>query len=710
MNIVPTNPLMPDAPAAEPRAEPRPSTSTWHGITLADEFAWLKAPNWQTVMRDPSVLDPDIRAYLDAENLYATLAMADTEALQTTLLAEMKGRIKEDDSSVPSPDGPYAYFSHYNEGGQHPQFCREPRGGGPDQVLLDGDVLAKGKPFFHFGDARHAPNHKLIAWQADEAGSEYYTVRVRDIETGLDLTDIVPDSAGGAVWTTDSAAFYYVQMDELHRPLKVFRHRLGTSASDDVLVFETTNPNYFVSLTDLQAGRYAQISVHDHETAECWLLDLTDPAAKPTLVTARQPEVHYDVEHHPNFRGTSALIIRTDADKAEDFKIVWTPVATPSKQHWQDLVPYRPGVYVLAFSVYADWLIRLERAEGLPRIVVHALKTGEEHTIAFAEEAYALGTGAGYEFKTDTLRFTYSSMTTPDEVWDYDLVKRTRVLRKREEIPSGHNPSDYVTRRLQAKAPDGEPVPVSVLHRKETPLDGTAPSLVYGYGAYGISIPAGFSTARLSLVDRGFVYAIAHVRGGSDKGRRWYHDGKLAKKTNTFTDFIAVTEHLAAERVISRNRIVAHGGSAGGMLMGAIANMRPDLYAGIIGEVPFVDVLNTILDDTLPLTPPEWPEWGNPREDIAAFNTIRSYSPYDNVTAQSYPAMLVLAGLTDPRVTYWEPAKWVARLRSKRTNRALLVLRTNMDAGHMGAPGRFDRLKEVALAYAFAIKVTAGVV
>jgi len=707
MNIVAPPPPASDI-ASEPSAERHSSTSTWHGVTLTDEFAWLKAPNWQAVMRDPSVLDPEIRAYLEAENAYAKLALADTEAPQATLLAEMKGRIKEDDSSVPSPDGPYAYFIHYNEGGEHPQFCREPRGGGPDQVLLNGDELAKGKPFFHFGDARHSPNHKLIAWQADEAGSEYYTIRVRDIESGLDLTDIVPDSAGSAVWTTDSTAFYYVKMDELHRPLKVFRHRLGTPAAADVLVFESANPNFFVSAGDLQSGRYAEISVHDHETSECFLLDLTDPAAKPTLVTSRMPEVQYDAEHHPNFRGASALIIRTNADDAEDFKIVWTPVATPSKEHWQDLVPHRPGVHIISFSVYADWLIRLERADGLPRIVVHDLASGEEHAIAFDEEAYALGTSAGYEFKTDTLRFTYSSMTTPDEVWDYDLVKRTRVLRKRQEIPSGHNPSDYVTRRVYAKASDGELVPISLLHHKKTALDTTAPALVYGYGAYGISIPAGFSTSRLSLADRGFVYAIAHVRGGSDKGRRWYREGKLAKKVNTFTDFIAATEHLVALGLVSPTKIVAHGGSAGGMLMGAIANMRPDLYAGIVGEVPFVDVLNTMLDDTLPLTPPEWQEWGNPREDVAAFNTIRSYSPYDNVIAQAYPAILALAGLTDPRVTYWEPAKWVARLRSRRTNKALLVLRTNMDAGHMGAPGRFDRLKEVALAYAFAIKVAAG--
>jgi oligopeptidase B len=694
------------ASAAEPRAEKHPITSTWHSVAVTDEFAWLKALNWQAVMRDPSMLDPKIRAYLDAENAYAATGLADTEALQAVLLAEMKGRIKEDDSSVPSPDGPYAYFTHYAEGGQHPQVCREPRGGGPDQLLLDGDALAKDKPFFHFGEARHSPDHRLLAWISDDAGSEFYTARIRDIATGVDLPDSVPEVAGSVVWTKDTSAFYYVRLDELHRPLRVFRHRVGTPSAGDVLIFESAEPQYFVALAELQSGRYAQISVHDHDTAECWLIDLADVDATPTLIAPRQDKVYYEAEHHPAFRDAPALIIRTDADKAEDFKIVWTPLATPGPAHWRDLVPHRPGVYILAFAVFADWLIRLEREDGLPRIVVRALASGEEHSISFAEEAYSLATSAGYEFETRTLRFTYSSMTTPSEVWDYDLVTRSRVLRKRQEIPSGHDPSAYVTRRLQARAPDGELVPISVLHRKDTLLDGTAPGLVYGYGAYGISIPASFSTSRLSLVDRGFVYAIAHVRGGSDKGRRWYRGGKLGKKPNTFRDFIAVTEYLIAQRFMSKSKVVADGGSAGGMLMGAITNIRPDLYTGIIAEVPFVDVLNTMLDEELPLTPPEWPEWGNPRIDPLAFKTIQSYSPYDNVSVQDYPAMLVLAGLTDPRVTYWEPAKWVARLRDRRTNRTLLALRTNMDAGHMGAPGRFDKLKEVALAYAFAVKVT----
>jgi oligopeptidase B len=700
-----TRAAAPEGLPAEPRAEKRPTTFSWHGYAVTDEFAWLKAPNWQAVMRDPSVLDPAIRSYLDAENEYADATLADTQASQAELLAEMKGRIKEDDSSVPTPDGPFAYFRSYAEGGQHPKICREPRDGGEVEVLLDADALAAGKPFFHFGDARHSPDHKLLAWLSDESGSEYYTLRVRDLATGVDLADTVPEAAGSVVWSNDSSALYYVRLDELHRPLRVFRHRIGTPSSEDTLIFATAEQQYFVALVELQSGGYAQISVHDHETAECWLIDLDNAGTAPLLVARREPDVHYEVEHHPDFRGGPALIIRTDADNAEDFKIVWAPLATPDRAHWRDLVPHRAGVYIVAMTVYADWLIRLEREDGLPRIVVRALSSDEEHTIAFSEEAFSLSMSAGYEFNTDNLRFTYSSMTTPAEIFDYDLGHRSRLLRKREEIPSGHDPLAYQTRRLMAPAPDGELVPISLLYRKDTPLDGTAPALVYGYGAYGLTIPAGFNTNRLSLVDRGFVYAIAHVRGGADKGRRWYREGKLAKKPNTFRDFIAVTEYLVAQGIVSKSKVVAEGGSAGGMLMGAVANMRPDLYAGIIAEVPFVDVLNTMLDDTLPLTPPEWPEWGNPRTDPEAFRTIQSYSPYDNVVPQAYPAMLVLAGLTDPRVTYWEPAKWVARLRSRRTNDAPLALRTNMDAGHMGAPGRFDRLKEVALAYAFAIKV-----
>ncbi|HUI94612.1 MAG TPA: S9 family peptidase [Xanthobacteraceae bacterium] len=686
-----------------PRADKRPLTTTRHGITLTDDYAWLRAPNWQAVMRNPGELDPAIRAYLEAENAHAEAVLAGTRGLQETLFAEMRGRIKEDDSSVPASDGPYAYFSRYREGGQHPVICRRPRDGGAEQVLLDGDALAAGKPFFDLDASVQSPDHRLLAWSCDELGSELYVGRVRDLATGADLADEVPDISGSPVWTADSSAFYYVRLDAQQRPTRVFRHRVGTSAADDALIYELQDPAYFVGVGELQSRDFAEISVRNSESAEGRLLDLRVADARPALIAARDPAVLYDVQHHPSFAGEPVLFILTNADGAEDFKLMVAPLATPERARWRELVPHRPGVYILWFTVFADWLVRLEREDGLPRIVVRRLATGEEHAIAFAEEAYSLDMSPGYEFATDTLRFVYSSMTTPNETWDYDLAQRTRVLRKRQEVPSGHDPANYVTRRLMAPSADGETVPISLLHRRDVKPDGTAPALVYGYGAYGAAIPAAFSTNRLSLVDRGFVYAIAHVRGGTEKGRRWYRTGKLADKRNTFSDFIAATEHLAAQGYCAPGRAVAHGGSAGGILIGAVANARPELYAGMIAEVPFVDVLNTMLDDTLPLTPPEWLEWGNPIVDETAFRTILAYSPYENVRTQDYPALLVLAGLTDPRVTYWEPAKWVARLRAIKTGRKLIAFRTNLEAGHGGPPGRFDRLKEIALLYAFAI-------
>jgi oligopeptidase B len=688
-----------------PRAERRPKITERHGVALADDYAWLRADNWREVMRDPSLLAPEIRGYLDEENAYAKTALGHTEALQRALFAEMKGRIKEDDSTVPSPDGPYAYSVRYREGGQHPILSRQQRDDGPEEILLDCDALAAGKPFFQLGGAHHSPDHRLLAWSADEKGSEYDTLRIRDLATGRDRPDLIPDVSGSVVWTADSSAFYYVRLDENHRPSRVYRHRLGTAAADDALVYQEPDPGFFVSLGRLQSARFAEISAHDHETSESRLIDLTIADARPALIAPREQSVQYEVEHHPGWAGEEVVLLRTNAGGAEDFKLALTPLANTARDNWRDLVPHRRGVFLLSMTLYSDWLVRLEREDGLPRIVVRNIKTGEEHTIAFPEEAYSLGAEGGYEFVTDRLRFHYSPMTTPNETWDYDLKGRMRTLRKRQEVPSGHDPGAYVTRRLQAKAPDGETVPISILHRKDVKPDGTAPLLLYGYGAYGFAIPASFSTARLSLVDRGFVFAIAHIRGGTEKGWHWYQDGKLLRKTNTFSDFIAAAEHLTAEGYAAPAKIIAHGGSAGGMLMGAVANMRPDLFGGIIAEVPFVDVLNTMLDDSLPLTPPEWQEWGNPVADAQAFRAMLGYSPYDNVRAQRYPPLLALAGLTDPRVTYWEPAKWVAKLRSLATGDNLIVLRTNMEAGHGGAAGRFDRLKEVALAYAFAIDI-----
>ncbi|MCK0209057.1 S9 family peptidase [Starkeya koreensis] len=699
---------MTDAPAVTAPAHP-PLVRSFHGQTLVDPHAWLRADNWREVMRDPSVLAPDIRAFLEAENAAAEAWFAPQAELRRTLVKEMRGRIKEDDSSVPATDGPFAYFTRYRDGGQHPLICRRPAGAiAGETVLLDGDALAQGKAYFQFGDAQQSPDHRLYAWTADEAGSEYYTLRIRDIAAGTDLPDLVHETTGDVLWSADGAHLFYIRRDGEHRPSFVYRHALGTDPAGDVLVYEEPDKGFFVSLGRTQSGRFGLISCGDHDTSEVWLLDLHAPHTAPVRVEPREAGLRYGVEHHPALDGVESLVIETNADGAEDFKIVTAPLASPGRAHWREMVPHRAGRLILSVSVLRGHLIRLEREDGLPRIVVRTLAEGAEHAIDFAEEAYSLGFDAGYGFDKTEIRFTYSSMTTPSEVWDYDVASRARVLRKRQEVPSGHDPRRYVTRRVLAPAPDGELIPVSLLFARDTPLDGSAPCLLYGYGAYGISIPASFSTSRLSLVDRGFVYAIAHIRGGTEKGWRWYREGKLAKKTNSFTDFVAAGDYLVAQKIVAPDRIVAHGGSAGGMLMGAVANLRPELFAGIVAEVPFVDVLNTMLDDTLPLTPPEWPEWGNPIADPEAFAGIKAYSPYDNVEAKDYPAIFALAGLTDPRVTYWEPAKWVAKLRETKTDGRPLLLRTNMDAGHGGAAGRFDRLEETALVYAFALAVAGG--
>lgn len=685
---------------APPKAEVRTKTTQVHGVTLRDDYDWLRAANWKEVLREPEALPADIRAYLEAENAYAAALMAPTRALQRELVKEMRGRLKEDDSSVPQPDGPFLYYSRYRRGAEHPLICRKPRGGkGRETVMLDADALAEGKDFFDLADTAHSPDHRLLAWSADEAGSELHTIRVRDLASGEDLPDAVPDTTGDIVWAADSRSFFYVGLDADHRPSKVLRHRLGDAVAHDTLLHDEADAGMFVDIDETQSGRFLLISINDHETSEIRLVDLTAQDVDPVVVAPRLVGRQYDVEHHGE-----ELLIRTNADGAEDFKIVGAPVVSPGPEQWRDVIAHVPGRLILSHLCLKGRLIRLERENGLPRIVIRDLATESERSIAFDEEAYGLGLDAGYEFETDTLRFIYASMARPAETYDYDMGSGARVLLKRQEIPSGHDPEAYRVRRIFATAPDGEQVPISLLHRADLVLDGRAPCLLYGYGSYGSAMSASFRTRPLSLVDRGFVYAIAHVRGGTEKGRRWYLDGKREKKRNTFTDFIAAAEALAQGGFTARGRIVAEGGSAGGMLMGAVANMAPHLFAGIVAEVPFVDVLNTILDDTLPLTPPEWPEWGDPIRDVAAFETIRGYSPYDNVTAQSYPPILAMAGLTDPRVTYWEPAKWVARLRATMTGGGPVLLHTNMDAGHAGSAGRFDSLKETALAYAFAIQ------
>lgn len=687
-----------------PKSEKKPVSDTRHGITRVDDYAWMRAENWQDVFRDPSTLEPEIRSHLEAENAYQSALMADTKTLQAKLFEEMKGRIKEDDSSVPSKDGPYAYGTSFKTGGQHPRFFRTPRDGGEQTMLLDGDIEAQDKAYFSLGSADHSPDHTKLIWGVDDKGSEYYTLKVRDLETMQDNAETVSDTSGSGVWNAQSDGFYYTRVDANHRPSRLFFHKLGTSESQDRLIHEEKDPGFFLGVGGSSLDDFIFIDIHDHETSEVWLIPANDASAEPKLVAERQPGVEYSLTE-----GGDVFYILTNADGAKDFKIMSVPVATPEKANWKEVVAHKAGRLLLGHSAYKNHLVWLERENSLPRIVIRDRQTGEEHAIAFDEEAFSLGLSGSPEYDTEVIRFSYSSMTTPTQLYDYNMRTRERSLLKTQEVPSGHNPDDYVTRRLLAPAHDGETVPVSIVYHKNTKLDGSAPALLYGYGSYGHSIPASFNTNCLSLADRGFIYAIAHIRGGKDKGYDWYENGKRLNKLNTFKDFIAASEHLVAEGFTSHDRIIAQGGSAGGMLMGAIVNMAPQNFGGIIAEVPFVDVINTMLDDTLPLTPPEWTEWGNPITSATDYSYMASYSPYDNVTAQAYPPILAVAGLTDPRVTYWEPAKWVAKLRELKTDNNPVLFRINMDAGHAGASGRFSRLEEVAYTQAFALKLVGKV-
>ena len=680
-----------------------------HDNQRSDDYAWLRDPNWQQVMRDPALLTADIKAYLDAENAYTAKLLAPTEALQQTLFDEFCKRLREDDCSVPAVDGDFAYYYRYRPGGEHPIVCRRATDTSTavEQILLDGDQQAANSAYFSIGDYNHSVDHRRFAYTADYNGSESYVLSVRCLDSDVWLADRIVHCAPGFVWAADSLSLLYVALDQNHRPYRVMHHRLGSAAASDEEIYKEGDSGFFVSLGITQSRSYITINVHDHQCNEVWLMDAKQPTAALQRVAARQPQIEYSVEHRED-----QLWLLTNAAGAQDFKIATTSLATPqsdheSPDHWHDVVSHREGVFIVAFSVFAGWLLRLERVKALPRIVVRHLASGEEHCIDFAEDAYDIAFIHGHAFDTDWLRFSYVSMKTPRQIFDYNLRSRQRVLRKVEEPPSGHDPDDYCSARIHATAQDGASIPISLLYHRDTPLDGSAELLLYGYGAYGITLPASFSITRLSLVDRKVIYAIAHVRGGKERGYGWYSSGKLEKKNNTFDDFEACARTLISRNYSAAGQISIHGGSAGGMLVGAILNQCPELFHAAIAEVPFVDVLNTMCDDTLPLTPPEWGEWGNPILSAADYQRIAAYSPYDNVAARNYPHIIVTAGLTDPRVTYWEAAKWVAKLRRYMPPEKWLVLHTNMKAGHGGAAGRFKRLRETAMVYAFVLSAAA---
>lgn len=656
-------------------------------------------------MRSPETLDQGIRKHLETENSYTSSYLKPIDSLREELAEELKARIKEDDFSVPKNDGDWAYYRRYTMGGQYPVLCRRPRNADvavDEQILIDGNKEAEGEKFFSIGGAVHSPDHCLLAAAIDRKGSEYYTIEIRDLKNRTTLPDLIENAQGDMVFSADGKMLLYTVLDDNHRPNRIYRHKVGQNSTKDTLIYEETDPGFFIGVSKTESGRFILINAHDHsDTSEVWLIDAQIPEAEPQLISKRNTGISYDICDHGN-----KFFIRTNIDGAVDFKISEAPIDNLTAENWSDIVPHRPGCLIRSTLLFKKFLVRLEREAALPRIVIRDLLTNEEHTISFDEEAYDLTLNPGYEYSTTVIRFAYSSPKTPQQIYDYDMATRQRILRKEQEVPSGHDPEKYVCRRIMAPSRDGAEIPVTILYHKDTPIDGSAAMLLYGYGAYGYAMPAAFSPNVFSLVDRGMIYAIAHIRGGTDGGYSWYLNGKLEKKENTFLDFITAAEYLITKNYTAKGNIVGQGRSAGGMLMGAVANMRPDLFKGILGEVPFVDVINTMSDRTLPLTPPEWVEWGNPISDESAFKNMVSYCPYTNIIDQDYPHVLATGGLTDPRVTYWEPVKWAAKLRHHNTSDTKILCWINMEAGHGGASGRFDRLEEVALSYGFALFIT----
>ena len=679
-----------------PVAKKVPVTIEQLGRVRHDDYQWMKDDNWQAVLRDPKLIKADVRDNLNEENAYREAMMASTLPLQGVMFEEMKGRIKEDDSSVPSPDGPWEYYVRYNAGDQHPLYCRRPRGRTDGEViLLDCNALAEGKAYSEVSAVEHSPDHALYAYAEDAQGSEVFKIYVKDLATGQILPNPIESATGNFTFSPDSQWVFWTNRDDNGRPDKIFRR--PARGGEATLVYEEDDDGMFISIGRTSDDAFLMVEIANQETSEARFIPAALPTDEPKVLEPRHEARLYDADHWAD-----RWVIRTNADGADDFKVVEAPTNSPAKANWKDLIAHTPGRFIEGVALVKDFLARQERADANTKIVIRD-RAGEEHEIAVDEPAFALSLAGASEFNSTVMRYGYNSPSTPTSTYDYDLKTREKVLKKVQEVPSGHNPSDYVVERLNAPAPDGELVPVTVLRHKNTPVDGTAPVLLYGYGSYGMAMPASFSTNRLSLVDRGFIYAIAHIRGGSDKGWNWFLNARRFTKKNTFTDFIAAAEHLIAKNYTKAGNIVAEGRSAGGLLMGAVTNMRPDLWAGIIGGVPFVDLINTMSDTSLPLTPPEWPEWGNPIEDAAAYDYMWSYSPYDQIEAKAYPAVLATGGLSDPRVTYWEPQKWVAKLRPHNMANTPILLKINMEAGHFASSGRFDYLKDIAHDYAFAV-------
>lgn len=679
------------ASSKAPIAERRQHSFSHHGITVEDPYAWLRDPGY------PEVKDKAVLSYLEAENEFFEAAMQPHKALTGALFEEMKGRIKEDDSSVPQKDGDYIYWRAFEIGAQYRKWYRKPVAGGDDgsdgQLILDEPALAEGHDYFRLGAMSVSPDGRYLAYAIDVNGSERFEARIKDLFTGEILPEIIPGTLSSLVWTSDSKGLLYGIANEQWRTDNARLHWLGQPVESDIELFHEDDEGFRVSVGLTSSEKWIVIATGDHVTTEAWLLPAGDPTARPLLVAPRQPGREYEVDEH---EGT--LYIRTN-DSHPNFRLVKASIDTPGQ--WEEVIAPDAHFYLTDFTLFKGFYVTEGRQDGLDQIELRDYATHTPRRIPFPEASYSASLDDNPEYDVTKLRIGYESMVTPDTIYDYDLASGGLEVLKMQEIPSGYDATRYATERLMIPARDGTQIPVSIVYPRDLPRDGSAPLNLYGYGAYGIAMEPGFSTSRLSLLDRGFAFALAHIRGGDDLGQQWYLDGKLDKRTNSFTDFVDVAKGLIDLGYTSRGKISISGGSAGGELMGAVMNSDPDLWGAVVAHVPFVDVLNTMLDETLPLTPGEWPEWGNPVEDKTAFETILGYDPYSNVRAQDYPPLMVTAGLNDPRVTYWEPAKWVAKLRATKTDGNILIFKTNMGAGHGGKSGRFESLHETAEEFAF---------
>ena len=685
---------MNDATAAAqtaPTAPKKPFSYSHHGMTVEDPYHWLRDPDY------PKVEDPEILDYLKAENAWFEARMAPQQKLVDELYEEMKARVKEDESSVPQKDGDWLYWSEFEQGKEYRKYYRKPVAGGEPQLILDENVLAEGHEYFRLGAFSVSKNGRYLAYSADTNGSERFTARIKDLETGDLLPDEIPGTLTGLAWVMNDRAIVYGLANDQWRVHDATMHVLGTPLSDDVELYrETENDGFRVGAGLSAQEDWLVISTGDNETSEVRLVRADDPTGEQILVAPRQTGREFDVDVR-TVDGQAMLYIHTN-DEHVNFRLATTSLEAPGE--WKTLIEGSDEFYLDGFELFKDFYVTEGRLRGLDQIQLRSYKDPNlVKPVAFTEASFSTGLSNNPEYDTDRLRLSYESMVTPDTVYDYHVDSGELELLKQQEIPSGYDANLYQVERIEIAARDGTPVPVSIVSRKDREAGG--PLHLYAYGAYGFAYPPNFSTTRLSLVDRGYAFAIAHIRGGDDLGRNWYLQGKLNERTNTFNDFVDVANGLIAQGYTAEGRISASGGSAGGELMGVVLNTNPELWGAVVAHVPFVDVLSTMLDKDLPLTPGEWPEWGNPIESKQAFAYILSYSPYDQVSAQDYPPLMVTAGLNDPRVTYWEPAKWVAKLRELKTDQNELLLKTNMGAGHGGKSGRFASIYEVAEEYAF---------